>query len=149
VATATPTSLDEQSVPVTGIETRAPAAAATVAVRFVEILNTSDTKIDKSANDAGRRAATLAEENLAALMKAAPTQISEEWSLLAARHGTTTAEASLSQGVQPNANNRVQVTVVRTLHGDKKWTKTENPMDYMVTLAQHEGGWHVTNFQRI
>lgn len=132
--------------------------ADAVVAAFGILLDTSDTRIDRSATDSGTRAAALATPALATRLKrmAATGDADGSWTGLVAHDGYTAVTARLG-GAGPNPADRptsgariVTVTVQR--HGDHGWKPApDRPQTLLVILhrADPKNPWSVSKYQYI
>lgn len=131
--------------------------ATDTALAFTITAETWDTRIDKRPNDAGRRAADLATDDLRYQMtkgepKAAP---GAEWEKLVDHHGYTTVKTTPGGFGKPPPDTRTKairgVTVNKqTMHGDHHWTAkgSGSGRAYVFTLHRdHKGApWSVSDY---
>lgn len=131
--------------------------ATDTALAFVITAETWDTRIDKRPNDAGRRAADLATNDLRYQMtkgepKAAP---GAEWEKLVNHHGYTTVKTTPGGFGKPPPDTKTKairgVTVNKqTMHGDHHWTAKGDGSGsgYVFTLHRdHKGApWSVSDY---
>lgn len=127
-----------------------------VAAAFGVLVATSDTKIDKSGNDAGRRAAALTTDTLAGELRRAGSAIGPDaaWTVLAQHHGYTTVRSQLG-GLGPHPTDTATtgqraVTITVQRHGDRHWVPApDDPQTLLITL--HRDGaradWEVQKFE--
>lgn len=125
-----------------------------VAAAFGTILGCYDTKIDTGPNDAGRRAAVLADSTLAKSLKHATsvTGPDADWTTLADHHGYTTVKVELGGlGPMPSSDPSSNITyrpVTLTIqrHGDKWKPAADFPQTVMLTLTRAKPGaaWAVS-----
>lgn len=132
------------------------ANADDVTTAFGQLFGSSDTKIDTSEDDAGRRAAALATPVLAKELRSGTSVVGPDamWSNLAAHHGYTTVKTRLG-GAGPNppdtttTGGRV-ITLYVQRHGDHNWAPAPDaPQTLLITL--HRTGpkkpWSVSQYK--